>query len=59
MVHNIVSMQPLKIGNISIPAWLIIGVATVFVIGWLMTFNDITFINISEWIMDRWKEAKR
>ncbi len=57
------SMQPfkLKIGNfnLEIPPWLIIGVAITFVIGWLMTFNDITFERIADWIVRRWKEVKR
>ncbi len=53
------SMKPLVIGNVSIPPWLIIGIATVFVIGWLMTFNDITFERIADWIVRRWKEVKR
>ncbi len=56
-------MQPfkLKIGNfnLEIPPWLIIGVAITFVIGWLMTFNDITFERIADWIVRRWKEVKR
>ncbi len=56
-------MQPfkLKIGNfnLEIPAWLIIGVASIFIIGWLMTFNDITFIRISNWVKDWLREVKR
>ena len=56
---GLMSMKPLVIGNVSIPPWLIIGIATVFVIGWLMTFNDITFERIADWIVRRWKEVKR
>ena len=50
------SMQPLKIGNVSIPAWLIIWTTVVGISLFLIIFNDWTIVRLIDYISDKIKE---
>ena len=51
----------IKIGNtnLEIPIGLIVGIVVVVIGVFLMIFEGITFIEIQEWIVGRWKDFKR